>query len=90
MIIKFENMGTWNVFDEIDSLTYSVIKGGDIAPPKPEGLIDYTDRAISIKEADFYRVFMQFMNKNQTEPTYMMCFGPVYLMNNYGKTIETI
>lgn len=92
MIIKFYNPcdDMWELFDEIDSLSYRKF---EIDEPLPDTLqddcdiIDFTIRRPQLVES---KAVIDFMNKNQTAGTRIIAFRPIYLMNNNGRTIETI
>lgn len=93
MIVKFAVRGAWHLFDEVDSLEYAYV--GREGTVLSEDTIDYreeVDRPISEEEwAKMPRVVsLLMMNKNQLEPSHIITYGPVYLMNNEGRTIETI
>jgi hypothetical protein len=61
-------------------------------------LIDYTETLQSNgdnkSDADIdnlkIRVLLTFMNSKQLESSQIIAFSPIYLMNNNGRTIETI
>ena len=63
-----------------------------------EDLIDYTETMMKDGEilvngdANGYpnRVLLTFMNSKQLAQSQVVAYSPIYLMNNNGKTIETI
>jgi hypothetical protein len=87
MIIKFKEKDTWVIFSEIDHLEYSPITvSGNIG--YGDGIICY-EPSTSNKAAD--ECFeLSFFTKNMTEATVIHAYSPIYLMNDNGKTIETI
>lgn len=88
MIIKFRVCDSWQLYDEVDSIRYGRLTGRE---GLKEGTIDFTkreeDRPVP---ANSEKVLIAFMNKNQTEETLVVAYSPIYLMNNNGRTIETI
>jgi len=87
MIIKFQADNSWIVFGEVDHLEYTPLveekHGTD------ERVLCYPPPLIPDKPAfDFYEV--SFFTKNMTEATVIHAYSPIYLMNDNGKTIETI
>jgi len=89
MIIKFQDGNKWRIFDEIDSLEYTHLKNGEAADCQTAAL-DYTGELVPADKPQEKRVELWFMNKNQLTPSQVIAYCPVYLMNNEGRTIETI
>lgn len=95
MIIKFEVNGAWQFFDDVDSFMYRKLGKFDL---DAEGLglvdaIDYTETLHSIASGnDGFpgRVLMTFMNSKQLAQSQVIAYSPIYLMNNQGRTVETI
>ena len=102
MIIKFEVNGAWQVFDDVDSLMYrrmSLREVVDLSGCPVGSLVDYTETLQSNgnsnkSDADIdglkIRVLLTFMNSKQLENSQVLAYSPIYLMNNNGRTIETI
>jgi hypothetical protein len=93
MIIKFEVNGAWQIFDDVDSLMYRKLGKFDLGLEESESIIDYTNSIHDIcsgNEGTPYRVLLTFMNSKQLEDSQVVAFSPIYLMNNNGRTIETI
>ena len=98
MIIKLYdyNNEMWQLFDEVDSVSYRKIEGQVQPIPEAEdnaNIIDFTfsaDKPMNEEMAKNPKVVIDFMNKNQAEETRVFAYSPVYLMNNNGRTIETI
>lgn len=97
MIIKFEVNGAWQLFDGVDSLRYQKLGPHSVAEDIVDNAIDYTDslRAIASDQFGFPgRVLLTFTNAmklmgvNDEYP--VVAFSPIYLMNDSGRTIETI
>ena len=102
MIIKFEVNGAWQIFDDVDSLMYrrmSLREVVDLSGCPVGSLVDYTETLQSNgnsnkSDADIdglkIRVLLTFMNSKQLENSQVLAYSPIYLMNNNGRTIETI
>ena len=102
MIIKFEVNGAWQVFDDVDTLMYrrmSLREVVDLSGCPVGSLVDYTETLQSNgnsnkSDADIdglkIRVLLTFMNSKQLENSQVLAYSPIYLMNNNGRTIETI
>ena len=93
MIIKFEVNGAWQIFDDVDSLMYRRLGNFQLDLEEPEVVIDYTETMNSICSDDKGnpgRVLLTFMNSKQLEQYQVVAFSPIYLMNNQGRTIETV
>jgi len=86
MIIKFKVLNSWHYFSEVNHFQYQVVKNRD-NQPKPEGLIDFT-AMFDVHGEGF--IEMSFLNKNQTRQIDIATYGPVYMMDDSGKTIEII
>jgi hypothetical protein len=76
----------------VDELHYRKLKDGDVnsdGDGLKSGTIDFTkDNHYPVSENS--RRIISFMNKNQIEETVICAYAPVYIMNNDGRTIETI
>jgi hypothetical protein len=93
MIIKFEVNGAWQIFDDVDSLMYRKLGKFDLDLEGTESVIDYTNSIHNISSGNDgtpYRVLLTFMNSKQLSESQVVAFSPIYLMNNQGRTIETI
>ena len=101
MIIKFEVNGAWQIFDDVDSLLYRRMSRKEVVDMSgyPVGsLVDYTEtlqtNGSNKSDADIdnlkIRVLLTFMNTKQLENSQVLAYTPIYLMNNNGRTIETI
>jgi hypothetical protein len=93
MIIKFEVDGAWQIFDDVDSLMYRKLGKFNLDLEESESVIDYTNSIHAINgnsEGTPYRVLLTFMNSKQLSESQVVAFSPIYLMNNQGRTIETI
>lgn len=102
MIIKFEVNGAWQIFDDVDSLMYrrmSLREVVDLSGCPVGSLVDYTETLQSNgnsnkSDADIdglkIRVLLTFMNSKQLANSQVVAYSPIYLMNNNGRTIETI
>ena len=93
MIIKFRSAfgEEWILFDEVDYIRYCTL------PPLSERQKERADYC-SKQEVYFVDekndkkeiIRLNFINKNQLEETIVYAYAPIYLLNNEGKTIETI
>jgi hypothetical protein len=102
MILKFEVNGSWQIFDDVDSLMYrrmSLREAVDLSGCPVGSLVDYTETLqangnSNKSDADIdglkIRVLLTFMNSKQLENSQVLAYSPIYLMNNNGRTIETI
>jgi len=88
MIIKFKSGSTWVVFGEVDHVEYNDI---DYDPKKvgvrSEVIVyDPPDDQPVIGKA----VGLGFFTKNMNASTEVIAYSPIYLMNDQGRTVETI
>jgi hypothetical protein len=95
MIIKFEVNGAWQMYDDVDSLQYRKLDplavAGDFDNPKE--IIDFTEtfcQGACGKEGNPGRVLLTFMNSKQLVESQICAFSPIYVMNEQGRTVETI
>lgn len=84
MIIKFKHDNTWVVFGEVNHVEYCYMDGKE---PIAEKALVYGSE---VNQPDCKQVGMGFFTKNMDEPTQIVAYSPIYLMNDQGKTIETI
>jgi hypothetical protein len=87
MIIKFKSNGTWVVFGEVDHVEYNK---SDFDPQKDavsSGVIIYDP---ADDQPVVNRISMGFFTKNMNEATQIIACSPIYLMNDQGRTVETI
>ncbi len=90
MIIKFKSKDTWVVFGEVDHVEYRnmTAKGED---PKKMGiesdiiLYDPPDDGVT---TEWFGI--GFYTKNMDDSTQIIACAPIYLMNDQGRTVETI
>lgn len=93
MIIKFEVNGAWQMYDDVDSLMYRKLGAYDVDLEEPEQVIDFTDTVGNIssdKHGYSGRVLLTFMNSKQLANSQIIAFSPIYIMNEHGRTVETI
>jgi hypothetical protein len=96
MIIKFEVNGAWQLFDDVDSLMYRKLGAWGLELDDVRNIIDYTGTINTVHSADVPepsypgRVLLTFMNSKQTENSQVIAYSPIYLMNDQGRTIDTI
>ena len=96
MIIKTRCNEGWVIFDEVDYVEHWEIEpapempteGGTFTQPIEGDTLDFICGITENPDTKINVVVM--MNKNQTETSKMICYSPVYLMNNNGKTIEVL
>ena len=85
MILKVMSPGGgYTIYGEVDVV--SVIPFGLLDPKYLEAVaLDHSAGFI-----DPAKVVIKFMNKNQLEETVIVAHAPAYLMNDEGRTVETI
>ncbi|MCK9520421.1 MAG: hypothetical protein M0R74_15565 [Dehalococcoidia bacterium] len=90
MILKIETSSGWVFYDEIDCLSYRNFPSGEYdAETDLKELIDHTEGWAKPCLENQKRL-ISFMNKNQSEESFVVAYSPIYLLNNEGKTIERI
>jgi hypothetical protein len=88
MIIKFKSNDTWVVFGEVDHVEYRDINYDPRKEAIKSDVIVYdppNDQAVVGKW-----IAMDFFTKNMNAATEIMACTPIYLMNDQGRTVETI
>lgn len=88
MIIKFQQGNNWVMFGEIDHLEYGVF-------PDNEGQSVESSRNILQYDPPELptigkHVWVSFFTKNMNDATLIYAYSPVYIMNDQGRTVETI
>ena len=93
MIIKFQERDGWVMFGEIDHLEYSDIpeykephSDCDSSVVSDRVLVYAPPNTPAISKA----VQMSFFTKNMNEATIIHAYSPIYIMNDQGRTVETI
>jgi hypothetical protein len=87
MIIKFREKERWVVFGEIDHVEYEELG-------KPDGAVGVSSSIMCYEPPDlpvigkYHQV--SFFTKNMAEATVVRAYSPIYLMNDQGRTVETI
>lgn len=88
MIIKFKSKDTWVIFGEVSHVEYNDMD----VDPRTVGISSHItvfdpprDQAAIGKW-----VGIGFFTKNMDEPTEVIACTPIYIMNDQGKTVETI
>ena len=94
MIIKFQEKDKWVMFGEIDHIEYRFVKNiTEEQVPEDRGL-PVTDQIIDYdapNDNDIHALCeVSFFTKNTNEVTVIRCFSPIYIMNDNGRTVETI
>jgi hypothetical protein len=87
MIIKFKSGDTWVVFGEVDHVEY---RESDYFPEKMAVSSDVLVYDPSKDQPGFKRIEMSFFTKNMNAATEVIACTPIYLMNDQGRTVETI
>ena len=97
MIIKFQSYdGTWQMFDDVDSLNYQFIERNRVLGSRTiyftgdDLPLTSCENNIGVVVSERTRVLLAFMNSKQLEESEIVAFSPVFIMNNEGRTIETI
>jgi len=84
MIIKFLSGSTWVVFGEVDHIEYGEIEPSEISP---EAIVyDIPNNNLPSRK----QVGIGFFTKNMNEATQVVAYPPIYIMNDQGRTVETI
>ncbi len=98
MIIKIKTMNGWQMFDEIESLDFQILGECDVIGVR-EDAKDFTNPSpIPAKEnlakavgEEWSRALIWAKPKGHAiEDLQIIAYRPVYLLNNDGRTIETI
>lgn len=87
MIIKFKSKDTWVIFGEVDHVEYNDL---DFNPEKDVASNGVTVFDPPSDQPAINRVGMGFFTKNMNEATEIIACSPIYLMNDQGRTVETI
>jgi hypothetical protein len=85
MIIKFRSKDTWVIFGEVDHIEYN-----EINPDKDKISNDAIIYDPPNDYPDSNRVGIGFFTKNMNDATQVVAYSPIYLMNDQGRTVETI
>lgn len=91
MILKFQENNRWIVFGEIDHVEYEEIKtseGDAQGCSKGRTLIYQPPYSSGAAASRFFE--LSFFTKNMNEATIIHAYSPIYLMNDQGRTVETI
>jgi len=87
MIIKFQEKSRWIVFGEIDHVEYE-----EMPDKGPEECV--SSNVLCYKPPDLPVIGkcwqVSFFTKNMNEATIIHAYSPIYLMNDQGRTVETI
>lgn len=86
MILKIKTNCGWQIFGEVDYVHYTQAEDNVEYAPH---VLDYTKNWENLMP-DGSKMFICFMNKDQTAETSVLAYSPVYLMNDEGRTVETI
>jgi len=88
MLIKFKENDSWVIFGEIDHIIY------EEANRENEDNSSEKDHPLFFRAAtgdtDALKMKLDFFTKNMSEATVIFAYSPIYLMNDNGRTIETI
>lgn len=83
MILKFKSGDSWVMFSEIDHIEYRRDPGAAI----DADIICYTGPDDGVPHG---LNELSFFTKNMDEATVIHAYSPIYLMNDQGRTVETI
>ena len=86
MIIKFKSQDTWVIFGEVDHVEYSDIDTERDAISSTAIVYDPPNGCVTVGKS----VGIGFFTKNMNEATEVIAYTPIYLMNDQGRTVETI
>lgn len=88
MIIKVLGVdGGFTLYGEVDLVTTRPLAQNEVLS---DDVIDHTESNYRGIEANPRKNYIRFMNKNQVAETEIIAYSPVYVMNDQGKTVETI
>ena len=91
MIIKFEVVGAWQLYDDVDALRYRKLGPHKVDVEDLKDLIDFTETISEINEAGHPgRVLLMFMNSKQLVESNIIAWSPIYIMNGDGRTVEIV
>ena len=85
MIIKFQENNKWVMFGEVDHVEFEPVNGSE--EPVALSVLCY-DAPNDDKIHGLYDV--KFFTKNMNEATRIQVYSPIYIMNDQGRTVETI
>jgi hypothetical protein len=85
MILKFQEKDRWVMFGEIDHIEYEPVKHVDDPVTEPNICYDAPN-----DEEIHARYQVSFFTKNMNEATIIRCWTPIYIMNDNGRTVQTI
>jgi hypothetical protein len=85
MILKFQEKDRWVMFGEIDHIEYEPVKHVDEPVTEPGLCYDAPD-----DQEIHARYQVSFFTKNMNEATIIRCCTPIYIMNDNGRTVQTI
>lgn len=88
MIIKFREKDSWVMFGDIDHIVYKQVYIEDEECVRAEESPLYYEAVTGDEHA--HKMRLDFFSKNMTEATIFFAYSPIYIMNDNGKTIETI
>jgi hypothetical protein len=88
MILKFKTGQMWVLYGEIDHLTYEPFNERGAGIPGDVLLYEASDEQQECPALRPYR--LTFFTKNMNEATVIHAYAPIYLMNDQGRTVETI
>jgi hypothetical protein len=86
MIIKFESRERWVVFGEVDHIEYEEIPSDSPMAVSADSLCYPPSDRMGGERC----VLLSFFTKNMNAPTVAVAYSPIYLMNDQGRTVETI
>ncbi len=87
MIIKFKSNASWVIFGEVDHVEYREIKEDLDKMAMSSSVLKYAPPGDA---AAGTWIGLSFFTKNMTEATEIIASTPIYLMNDEGRTVETI
>jgi len=86
MIIKFQERDNWVIFGEIDHVEYGELKDEENVA-YPCGILHYEPPNLPAIGKHWQ---LSFFTKNMSDATVIHAYSPIYLMNDNGRTVETI
>lgn len=92
MILKFRTAEGWMIYGELDSVEYKQVPdciGKNTNIPVAIDVLDFTG-GIDYPIANGDKRQVNFFSKYMNAQTCIIAYTPIYLMNDEGRTVETI
>jgi len=90
MILKFQSGKTWIVFGELDHVEYEYLGRKDETVGYGYPIICFPPPDDNVLTPAIQEYDIRFFTKGMNEGKQIHAFSPIYLMNDQGRTVETI